>query len=247
MKIAIIIPVRLGSTRFPNKPLVDIKGKTMIERVCLQAEKTSHKLIYVACSELETKKIVEKAGFKAIMTDPELPSGTDRIYQALLQIEADQKIDVIVNLQGDLPNIDPDIISETIEALISDEQADIATSVVEIKDQQLANDPNIVKTVIDFKEERKVNQAYYFSRSKIPYNAPKFYEHIGIYVYRRAALEKFVNLPESYFEKCEKLEQLRAVENNMKIIAKLIDFTQKPISIDTKADLDFLLESLANR
>jgi len=245
MKIAILIPARLGSTRFPNKPLADIKGKTMIERVCLQAKQTNHELIYVACSELETKNIVEKSGFKAVMTDPDLPSGTDRIYQALLKIEKEQEVDVIVNLQGDLPDIKPEVISKTVNALINNKGFDIATAVVEIKEKHLEDDPNVVKAVVNFSNKAEFAEAHYFSRAKVPYNAPKFYEHIGIYAYHRDAIGKFVNLAESNLEKAEKLEQLRAIDNGMKIIATLVPYEQKPISIDTKEDLELLLRKIS--
>ncbi len=247
MNIAIIIPARLASTRLPNKPLINIKGKTMIERVCLQAQKTKYKHIYVACSEVETKQVVEKAGFRAIMTQADLPSGTDRIYHALLELEQEKKIDIIVNLQGDLPNIEPEVIDDTIDALLTSDTADIATAVVKIEDSNLANDPNVVKAVVNFPVGKNTSMAHYFSRAKIPYNAPLYYEHIGIYVYRRSAIEKFVNLSESNLEKYEKLEQLRAIDNGMKIIARLIPYALKPISIDTKADLELLLKNIATQ
>ena len=241
MKTAILIPARLGSTRFPNKPLADINGRTMIERVCLQGQKAGISEIIVACSEIEVKNIVEKAGFKAIMTDPNLPSGTDRIYQALIEIDPNNEIEYIINLQGDLPDINPEIITKTVAILDKDKDTDIATAVVEIKEKSLESDPNVVKAVVNFSNAQELSTAHYFSRSKVPYNAPKFYEHIGIYAYRRSALEKFVNLPEGYFEKYEKLEQLRAIENGLKISSCLIDYKDKPISIDTKEDLAYLL------
>jgi 3-deoxy-manno-octulosonate cytidylyltransferase (CMP-KDO synthetase) len=239
-KTLIMIPARLGSTRFPNKPLADINGKTMIVRVCEQAAKIKNAEIIVACSEIEVKTEVEKAGFRAIMTDPNLPSGTDRINAALKEVNS--SADLIVNLQGDLPNIDPSVIKDTIEVLEIDSKTDIATAVVEIDEDRVRDDPNVVKAVVNFSENQKISTAHYFSRLPVPYNAPKHYEHIGIYVYRKKALEKFVSLSESYFEKYEKLEQLRAIENGMKISACLIDNDLKPVSVDTKEDLEKLLK-----
>ena len=173
----ILIPARLGSTRFPNKPLADIKGKTMITRVCEQGKKAGISEIIVACSEGEVKQEVEKNGFKAIMTDPDLPSGTDRIYAAMQQLENLAKVDFIVNLQGDLPDIDPTIISKTIEVLTENLDADIATAVIGIEEEGLEKDPNIVKAVVNFTQNQNSARCYYFSRSMVPYNAEKFYEH----------------------------------------------------------------------
>lgn len=238
----ILIPARLGSTRFPNKPLVDIKGKTMIERVCQQGAKAGISEIIVACSEIEVKEIVEQAGYQAVMTDPDLPSGTDRIYAALEQLKPEQQIEYIVNLQGDLPDIKPEIIKETLEVFKHIPNTDIATAVVPIADINIAQDPNIVKAVVDFSAANYA-EAHYFSRSAVPYNAKTYYEHIGLYVYKKAALDKFVTLPEALLESTEKLEQLRAISAGMKISACLIPYQDKPISIDTPEDLARLLDS----
>ena len=238
-KVTVLIPARLGSTRFPNKPLADIQGKPMIVRVCGQAEISGYDDIVVACCENEVKQIVESSGFKAVMTNPDLPSGTDRIYEALVNLSCESGDGFIVNLQGDLPNINPEIIRKAVKVLEDNDDADIATAVVEIKDQKLVDDPNVVKAVVNFTTGNSA-EVHYFSRSTIPYGAPKLYEHIGIYVYRSVALKRFVTLPPSYFETCEKLEQLRAIENGMKIYACEIPYEYKPISVDTKEDLDLL-------
>lgn len=237
---AILIPARLGSTRFPNKPLADIKGKPMIVRVCEQAAKAGFSNINVACCEDETKSVVEQAGYNAVMTDPDLPSGTDRIYQAMQKIKQDAEI--IVNLQGDLPDIDPSIISKTVEALTNSPAADIATAVVAIKEKELEDDPNVVKAVVNF-AQGEFSEVHYFSRSKVPANVPVLYEHIGLYVYHKTALERFVKLEQSYFEKYEKLEQLRAIENEMRIFACEIDYNLKPISVDTPEDLERVIRN----
>jgi 3-deoxy-manno-octulosonate cytidylyltransferase (CMP-KDO synthetase) len=240
--IAILIPARLASVRFPNKPLIDILGEKMVVRVCKQAAKSKFSDIFVACSESETKNIVEEAGFKAIMTDPNLPSGTDRIYAAYQQIKREKDYDIIVNLQGDLPNIDPEIINHTVEVLELDKAADIATAVVELDyNSDLADDPNVVKAVVNF-NDKNYNNVLYFSRAKTPHNTPILYEHLGLYAYRKEVLEAFVKLDVSYFEKYEKLEQLRALENGFKISACLITEQEKPIAIDTKEDLERLLK-----
>jgi 3-deoxy-manno-octulosonate cytidylyltransferase (CMP-KDO synthetase) len=234
-KYLTIIPARLASTRLPNKPLSDICGKKMIERVYEQSLKTNLGETYIACDSLEVKNLIENIGGKAIMTDPNLPSGTDRIYQALQQIENKDDFDYIVNLQGDLPIIDPKIIEKTAN-LIADSIFDITTIAVKINDQKDISDPNIVKVAMANLSDIG-GKALYFSRSAIPYSKDgDFYEHIGIYVYKKSSLEKFVQLPVSNLEKLEKLEQLRALENNMSIGVALAD--SKPISIDTESDLE---------
>lgn len=238
-KIIIFIPARLGSTRLPNKILADIKGQAMIVRVCEQAKLSGYSNISVACCEQKVADLVIKHGYNAIMTDPDLPSGTDRIYQAFKKISNNQDIDIIVNLQGDLPNIEPQIISDTIKVLENNPDADIATAVVAIKDQKLVDDPNVVKAIVNFANSDN-SEVHYFSRAKVPYGVKNLYEHIGIYAYRRKILEKFIKLTPSYFEQAEKLEQLRAIENSMRIFACNIPYQQKPISVDTQEDLELV-------
>jgi 3-deoxy-manno-octulosonate cytidylyltransferase (CMP-KDO synthetase) len=234
-KYLTIIPARLASTRLPNKPLADICGKKMIQRVYEQSLKASLGETYIASDSLEVKNLIENIGGKVIMTDPDLPSGTDRIYQALQKIDNKNDFDYIINLQGDLPIIDPKIIEKTAN-LIDNSSFDIATIAVKINDQKDISDPNIVKVAMANLSDIG-GKALYFSRSAIPYSKDgDFYEHIGIYVYKKSTLEEFVNLPVSNLEKLEKLEQLRALENNMSIGVALTD--SKPISIDTEADLE---------
>ncbi|MDA7705452.1 3-deoxy-manno-octulosonate cytidylyltransferase [Rickettsiales bacterium] len=243
MRFLTIIPARLASTRLPNKPLADICGKKMIQRVYEQSCKANLGQSYVACDSDEVKNLIENIGGKAILTDPDLPSGTDRIYQALQKIPNRDDFDFIVNLQGDLPIIDPEIIEKTAN-LIANSSFDIATIAVKIDNENDINDPNIVKVAIA-NLSKDGGKALYFSRSAIPHNKDgNFYEHIGIYVYKRSALEKFVQLEVSNLEKLEKLEQLRALENNMTIGVAIAD--SKPISIDTKSDLQKATEYLKN-
>ena len=235
MKYLTIIPARLASTRLPNKPLVDICGKKMIQRVYEQAIKANLGDVYIACDSNEVKDLIENIGGQAILTDVDLPSGTDRIYQALQKIPNKDEFDFIINLQGDLPIIDPNIIEKTAR-FIADSSFDIATIAVKIDNEDDIQDPNIVKVAIA-NLSKDGGKALYFSRSAIPYSDNgNFYEHIGIYVYKKFALEKFVKLKPSKLEKLEKLEQLRALESNMTIGVAIADC--KPISIDTKSDLE---------
>ena len=243
-KILTIIPVRLASTRLPNKPLADICGKTMIHRVYEQAKKASLGDIVIACDGQEIADEARKIGAKFIITDPNLPSGTDRIYAALKGLE-NQDFDVIVNLQGDLPNIDPAVIKDAASALLQSD-SDIATVASKITKTSEITNPNVVKIAIAFQKEN-IGLALYFSRSAIPYskeNSADYYHHIGIYAYKKSALEKFVKLAPSPLEKRESLEQLRALENNMKIAVKIVD--AHPLSVDTKEDLEIITNIIKN-
>jgi 3-deoxy-manno-octulosonate cytidylyltransferase (CMP-KDO synthetase) len=239
----IIIPSRLASTRLPNKPLADINGKTMIEHVYLRAKEANIADIYIACCDQKLYDHVKNFGANAIMTDPELPSGTDRIHQALTKIPNAQQYKYILNLQGDLPNIAPQILIETINLLKNNDNADISTAVTEIIEEELKTDPNIVKAITSFGKTQTSNKIHYFTRSTAPYGGATLYEHIGIYCYRVNILKKFISLAPSNLENSEKLEQLRALENNMNIYACKIPSKLKPISIDTKSDLTKILTS----
>ncbi len=244
-RVLTIIPARLASTRLPNKPLADIMGVPMIARVYEQAKKANLGEVIVACDSKEIVDAIENIGGRAILTDPNLPSGTDRIFAAFRQIDNYQEFDVIVNLQGDLPDINPKtIIAAANAALQSD--ADIATVASKITDVDEVNNPNVVKIAIAFLENPQLGQALYFSRAAIPYaiesgaksslNQNSYYHHIGIYAYKRKALEKFVNLKPSNLEKRESLEQLRALENGMKIVVQIVD--SHPLSVDSSEDLE---------
>lgn len=233
----IMIPARMGSTRLPGKILLDIAGKTMIERVIDQALQIENVDIVVAICEKEvenflTEKYKNNERVKSVMTDPDHPSGTDRIYEALLKIDnnGDHRYSYIINLQGDLPVINPEVIISSLELAKHNTQADIVTPVV-IKNTAEHNfSPDAVKAVV-----AKNGQALYFSRSQIPYGAKHYHHHVGIYVYKREALDNFVNLSASHLEKVEKLEQLRALEADMKIFVNIID--EIPMSVDNKIDL----------
>lgn len=229
---AIIIPARLASSRLPNKPLADIAGKSMIQRVYEQAIKADIGPVFIACDGEKIAAEARQFGAAAIITDPALPSGTDRIYAALSVIN--QKFDSVLNLQGDLPLIEPEIIREA-AAELSESDADIATLASVIEDEKQIQNPSIVKIAIAFGQKENSGEALYFSRSSIPYNSKKYFHHIGIYAYKLAALEKFVQLPPSNLEKTESLEQLRALENRMRIAVRIV--SNNPFSVDTPDDL----------
>lgn len=244
-KILTIIPVRLASTRLPNKPLADINSKTMIQRVYEQAVKASLGQVVIACDGSEIASEVEKFGGKYVITNPDLPSGTDRIYAAYEQIKKEQgEFDIIVNLQGDLPNIDPKVIISAANAA-SDDDCDFATVASKIVNLDEITNPNVVKIAIAFKND-KLGRALYFSRAPIPYakDGGDYFHHIGIYAYKAQALEQFVGLEPSLLEKRESLEQLRALENNMKINVEIVE--AHPLSVDTKADLEIVTNLIKN-
>lgn len=244
MKSIIIIPSRLASTRLEKKPLQLINGKPMILHVVDCALKSSIKDIVVACGDQEIFDTVTNYGYKAILTDPNLPSGSDRIFDALNKIE--QEYDVIVNLQGDIPLFDPKIIDETVAALCfgTKNESDIATPCKLIENKNEIQNPNIVKAY--FKEEYPLENNIYrsttFQREPLnDYN--KHYHHIGIYAYKSSSLERFISLPISVNENKLKLEQMRAIDNNMTINC-VITKCDLPLSVDTANDLDFAIQNI---
>ena len=242
-KVLTIIPARLASSRLPNKPLADICGKSMIQRVYEQAISADLGDVIIACDSEEIANEVKRFGGNFIITDPALPSGTDRIWDAFQQ-NAKQNFDVIVNLQGDLPNIDPEVIRAAAAAALEND-CDIATVASKIKDESEITNPNVVKIAIAFKE-KNLGKALYFSRCAIPYSKDSnadYFHHIGIYAYKRSALEKFVNLVPSTLEKRESLEQLRALENDMNIFVKIVE--AHPLSVDTTEDLDVVTKVIS--
>lgn len=234
-KTAIIIPIRMGSTRLPGKFHADIAGKAMILHIIDRARETNLTNIFVACDHIDHFKLVEDYGAKAIMTSTDHQSGSDRSYEALEIIDPSDKFEYIINLQGDIPFVKPQTIMSVLNLLDQDKHADISTLLSTFKNLEDVHNPNFVKAIFD------VNQhALYFSRLPIPYQMSSYrsnyYHHIGIYAYRREALKKFVNLPQSNLEMSEKLEQLRALENAMTIKIGLTD--DLPISVDVLADLE---------
>ncbi len=232
----ILIPARIGSTRLPRKPLLKINGREMILHVWDKAQNTKAEKVAVATDSQEIAEVLHKEGAEVIITNPSHQSGTDRIYEALNILDKEKSYKYIINLQGDLPNISSDIINLGIDN-IRNTDADILTYCREIDDPIDVGNPNIVK-IATHKEKNNELNAVYFSRSAIPYGANIYFEHIGIYVYKRDALDRFVSMKPSTLETTEKLEQLRALEGSMKINLILVD--DKIISIDTIDDVERL-------
>lgn len=232
----ILIPARIGSTRLPRKPLLKINGREMILHVWDRAQNTKVEKVAVATDSQEIAEVLRKEGAEVIITNPSHQSGTDRIYEALNILDKEKSYKYIINLQGDLPNITSDIINLGIDN-IRKTDADILTYCREIDDPIDVGNPNIVKIAIHKEKNNELN-ALYFSRSAIPYGANIYFEHIGIYVYKRDALDRFVSMDPSTLETTEKLEQLRALEGSMKINLILVD--DKIISIDTIDDVERL-------
>lgn len=237
----VIIPSRLASTRLPGKPLADIHGQPMIVHMLRLALAADIGPVAVACAELEIADAVRSAGGIAVLTDPSLPSGSDRVHAALATLDPQGKHDVVVNLQGDFPTLQADQLRAVITPL-SDPRADIATLVAPINDEEEANTASFVKAACVFERGRAVSPALYFSRAPIPWGDGPRWHHIGIYAYRRAALARFVSLPESPLERRENLEQLRALEDGMRIVCARIE--HGPFGVDTPADLERARELL---
>jgi len=243
-KPIVVIPARLAATRLPNKPLADIHGAPMIVHVWRRAMAAGIGPVIVAAGDAAIGDAIERAGGRAIATDPNHPSGSDRIFEALGKADPAAAFDTIVNLQGDLPAIDPEHIRAVL-APLAEPSVDIATLVAECREEYERREPSVVKCVAAFAPGARVARALYFSRAAVPSGDGPLYHHIGIYAYRRAALARFVTLPPSPLEKREKLEQLRALEAGMRIDAALVD--RVPFGVDTQADLDRARALLAPR
>ena len=231
----IVIPARYGSTRLPAKVLAEIEGKTILEWVYRAAKKAACGEVIIATDHKEIAAVAKKFGAKAVMTSETCPSGTDRVFEAARKFK---EVKYIINLQGDEPFIDPAVIKSVAKKLKTDKEADIVTVCIPTLDLKLINNPNVVKAVLNAR-----GRALYFSRSVVPYKrentqeaqkAP-YYQHCGIYGFKKAALAKFVKLPKSNLENLEKLEQLRALEAGM--IIKTVLIKQAGPAIDTAEDL----------
>lgn len=233
LKPIILIPARLGSTRLPGKVLADIGGKPMIVHVLERALEAGLGPVAVACGEDEIAFHVRAHGGLAVITDPDLPSGSDRIFAALEQLDADVAYDVVVNLQGDLPHIPPAYLRAVLQPLA--QGYDIGTLVAPITSQAEAMAPSVVKCACAFTDQETA-PALYFSRQAIPGGDGPLWHHIGLYAYRRAALAQFVKCPPSPLEQREKLEQLRALEAGLRIGVTRV--AQAPFGVDTPEDLE---------
>lgn len=231
----VLIPARMASSRLPGKPLADIHGEPMIVHVWRRAVAAGLGPVAVACDDTAVVRAVERAGGRAVLTRSDHPSGSDRIREALDLLDPDGGVDAVINVQGDLPTIEPALIRAAL-APLSEPAVDIATLAVEIVRDEERTDPNVVKAVIELAPGARIGRALYFSRATIPTGDGPLYHHIGLYAYRRAALERFVTLPPSVLERRERLEQLRALANGMRIDATVVDAV--PLGVDTPADLD---------
>jgi 3-deoxy-manno-octulosonate cytidylyltransferase (CMP-KDO synthetase) len=239
--VLILIPARMASTRLPGKPLLDIAGEPMIVHVMRRAQAARLGEVVVATDSEVIAACVEKAGGRAVMTRADHASGSDRIFEALAVADTQRKSAIIVNVQADLPTIAPSDIAAAI-APLADPAVDIATVAAEIARAQERTDPNVVKLVGTPVGERRL-RALYFTRAAAPAGEGPLYHHIGLYAFRRPALERFVALPPSPLEQREKLEQLRALEAGMRIDATIVDSV--PLGVDTPADLERARELLA--
>lgn len=226
----VLIPARMQASRLPGKPLADIHGLPMIAHVVARAKEAEIGPVGVAAAEPEVAAAAEAAGARAVLTDPDLPSGSDRIMAALKELDPEGRHDVVVNVQGDLPTIAPAAIRAALPPL-DDSVVDISTLVAEIRREEERANPNVVKAVL-----AQSGRALYFTRATAPTGPGPLWHHIGLYAYRRQALERFVALPPSPLERRERLEQLRALEDGMIIAAAVVD--DVPLGVDGPEDLD---------
>jgi 3-deoxy-manno-octulosonate cytidylyltransferase (CMP-KDO synthetase) len=239
----VLIPARLAATRLPNKPLAEIAGEPMIVHVWRRAVEAGIGPVAVATDSPDIAEAVARAGGRAVMTRTDHVSGSDRIFEAVEKLDPEGRHDVVVNVQGDLPTIDPAAIAASIVPL-SDPAVDIATLVAVIARDEEKTNPNVVKMVGSPISSSRL-RALYFTRATAPYGDGPLYHHIGLYAYRRKALQRFVGLTPSPLEMREKLEQLRALEAGMRIDAVVVD--DVPLGVDTPHDLDRAREIIAAR
>jgi 3-deoxy-manno-octulosonate cytidylyltransferase (CMP-KDO synthetase) len=242
MRPIILIPARMASTRLPGKPMADIHGRPMILHVLDRARQAGLGPIAVAAGEQEIVDAVRADGGTAVLVADDVPSGTDRIHRALLALDPAGTHDVVVNLQGDLPTIPAEILRAVLLPL-ADPAVDIASLVAPIISAEEAAAPQVVKCACAFADGAATAPALYFSRNPIPSGEGPLWHHIGLYAYRRAALDRFVALPATPLELREKLEQLRALEAGMRIGVARVDHA--PFGVDTQDDLDRARRALA--
>jgi 3-deoxy-manno-octulosonate cytidylyltransferase (CMP-KDO synthetase) len=235
MNPIVLIPARMAATRLPGKPLADIGGIPMIVRVLRQAQAANVGPVAVAAGDAEIVAAVEAAGGLAVLTHPDLPSGSDRILAALQQIDPDGAHDVVINLQGDIPFLAPEVVTAVTGLLADQPSCDISTVMVAEADPAERANPDIPKVVAAMQSDGRSARALYFTRSVLYGDGPVWLHH-GVYGYRRAALERFTAASPSPLEQRERLEQLRALELGMSIWAAVID--EAPISVDNPADLE---------
>lgn len=236
MRPIIVIPSRLASTRLPRKALADINGRSMIVRVVEQALKVGFPVV-VAAGDVAIKEAVAAIeGVRVVLTDPALPSGSDRVQAALEEIDPQHEYDTVINLQGDLPLIQENDIKAVLRPLADQPVYDLGTLVTRIKTTHERSAESVVKAVCSFQEKQESARALYFSRHAVPWGDGPLWHHVGIYAWRREALARFVSLPPSGLEQRERLEQLRALEAGMAIGCRQIDYA--PLGVDTAEDLE---------
>ena len=247
----VVIPAHLASTRLPGKPLADIHGAPMIVHVWRRAVAAQVGPVVVACAEQEIAAAVRAAGGEARLTRADHPSGSDRVFEAVEALDPERRYDPVVNLQGDLPDIEASAVHALLRPL-AEPAVDIATLVARITEAAERADPNVVKAAVAFPERGpqdapQIARALYFSRASVPWDGGDeslpLYHHIGVYAFRRAALERFVGLPASPLETRERLEQLRAMEAGLRVDAALVD--RVPIGVNTPAELARARELMA--
>lgn len=234
MNPIVLIPTRMAATRLPGKPLAEIGGIPMILRVLRQAQAAGVAPVAVAAGDTDIVEAVEAAGGRAVLTDPALPSGSDRILAALAVLDPGGRHDAIINLQGDMPFVEPSVIEACVGLLAREAACDIATVVAPEASAADRANPDVVKAILAMAPDAQTGRALYFTRSTLYGDAP-IWRHVGIYGYRRAALERFNAAPPSPLEQREKLEQLRALELGLEIWAAVTETA--PISVDNPADL----------
>jgi 3-deoxy-manno-octulosonate cytidylyltransferase (CMP-KDO synthetase) len=245
-RTVIVIPARMQSTRLPDKPLADICGTPMIVHVWRRAMEAGAGRVVVATDDEAIQSAVRQAGGEAVMTRRDHVSGTDRVFEAVSQIDAGGECEIVVNLQGDMPTLDPKLVLACLEPLetpLTKGGPHITTIAAEITDVALRADPNVVKAVGSPLKGTNKLRALYFTRSEAPYGKGPLLHHEGLYAYRRSALERFVSLPPSSLELRESLEQLRALEDGMRIEIALVD--RVPLGVNTPADLELARRALA--
>lgn len=240
----VVIPARMASSRLPGKPLADINGEPMIVHVWRRALAADIGPVVVAAAEPEIVRAVEAAGGTAVLTRPDHPSGSDRIFEAVSLLDPTGSHDAVVNVQGDLPTIEPATVRAAF-APLADPRVDIATLAAEITRPEEREDSNVVKAVVERDPSRRHGRALYFTRATAPWGEGPLLHHIGLYAYRRAALERYVTLPPSDLEQRERLEQLRALAQGMRIDVAIVDAV--PLGVDTPADLERARSILARR
>jgi 3-deoxy-manno-octulosonate cytidylyltransferase (CMP-KDO synthetase) len=243
MNPLVVIPARLAAARLPGKPLADIHGVPMIVHVWRRAVEAGIGPVVVACGDAPILEAVEAAGGRGVLTDPNHPSGSDRVWEAVLRVDPEARHDVIVNVQGDVPTLEGSCIARSLDPLHRNRAADIATLVCPIADPAEHARTSVTKAVVSWHADGATGTCLYFSKAVVPWGPGPVLHHIGLYAYRRSALERFVALPPSPLELRERLEQLRALEAGLRIDAVQVETV--PLGVDTPEDLDQARSMLA--